>query len=148
LVQTLAHIPPAFAIEDLSDTQANSKLPNTPHSISEIVAHMEFWQLWFLLRIEGVARPMVASAAAGWPEPGDWIGLRVRFLADTRRAAELGSAASRRIDPSIDFPPLSDYLVADALAHVAIHNSHHLGQIITLRQVAGLWPPAAGSWTF
>ena len=33
-------------------------------------------------------------------------------------------------------------------AVIAIHNSHHLGQIVTLRQLMGLWQPRGGGWTW
>ena len=52
------------------------------------------------------------------------------------------------IYPALEFPPLASYTVRDALVHVANHNSHHLGQIITLRQLMGAWPPPGGGWTW
>jgi uncharacterized damage-inducible protein DinB len=52
------------------------------------------------------------------------------------------------VTPPIEFPPLTHYTIADALTHVATHNAHHLGQVILLRQLAGTWPPPAGSWTW
>jgi uncharacterized damage-inducible protein DinB len=54
----------------------------------------------------------------------------------------------RAIEPAIEFPPLANYTVHDALVHAASHNSHHLGQIVTIRQIAGIWPPPNGSWTW
>lgn len=38
--------------------------------------------------------------------------------------------------------------IEDALIHVAQHNAHHLGQVVTLRQVLGCWPPPGGSYTW
>jgi len=29
-----------------------------------------------------------------------------------------------------------------------MHNSHHLGQIITMRRLLGLWPPPGGTITW
>jgi hypothetical protein len=29
-----------------------------------------------------------------------------------------------------------------------VHSSHHLGQIITIRQLLGLWPPPGGTLTW
>ena len=39
-------------------------------------------------------------------------------------------------------------MTRDALVHVAHHNAYHLGQIVSLRQAMGLWPPAGGGWTW
>jgi uncharacterized damage-inducible protein DinB len=96
---------------------------------------------------------MVASAASGWPTvvPGTWTDVRERFLAGLERAAALGGPAEapdRPLDPPIEFPLLARYTLRDALVHVANHNAHHLGQIIVLRQLMGLWPPPSGSWTW
>jgi uncharacterized damage-inducible protein DinB len=52
------------------------------------------------------------------------------------------------VSPPIEFPPLASYSIGDVLVHVATHNSHHLGQVIVLRQLMGKWPPPAGSWTW
>lgn len=150
LVQTFVHIPPASAISDLSDADAMRRLAGS-HSIAEIVAHMDYWQGWFLKRCQGQAEPMASSAAQGWPEvpDGAWSQLRERFLAGAARAAEFtAEAQAGPVSPPIEFPPLAHYTIGNAMFHVAQHNSHHIGQIVTLRQVMGLWPPAAGSWTW
>ena len=55
------------------------------------------------------------------------------------------------IDTYAHIPParaLARYTVGDALAHLAQHNSHHLGQVILLRQLMTPWPPPTGSWTW
>jgi uncharacterized damage-inducible protein DinB len=67
--------------------------------------------------------------------------------------AALGSAGhdgdvERPLTPAIDFPPLANYTVRDAVTHVAQHNAHHLGQVIVLRQMMECWPPPSGSWTW
>ena len=39
--------------------------------------------------------------------------------------------------------------VAETMLYtVALHNAHHYGQIITLRQQMSLWPPEAGGVTW
>jgi uncharacterized damage-inducible protein DinB len=152
LVETFVHMPPARALEQLGIEDAERR-QGAVHSIAEIVAHLSFWQEWFCRRCEGVAEPMVASAATGWPSvtPGAWTDVRARFLAGLERAVALGDAADtpdRPLDPPIEFPQLAGYTLRDALVHVASHNAHHLGQIIVLRQLMGLWPPPSGSWTW
>lgn len=152
LLNPSAYAPPAHVLEDLSDAEAVTRVEGAPHSVAEIVAHMAFWQEWFLSRARGMAAPMVA-AAAGWPAApaGAWNETRERFLSGAREAVSLGSraeAVTRRLSPPIEFPPLSHYTVNDAITHVAIHNAHHLGQVVVLRQLLGRWPPPSGSWTW
>jgi uncharacterized damage-inducible protein DinB len=71
-----------------------------------------------------------------------------RFVAGLERAAAFGDRSERPLAPAIDFPPLAHYTIGDAIVHIAQHNSHHLGQVILLRQLMGLWPPPSGSWTW
>lgn len=153
LIDTLIHIPPAKALEALSPNDAERRIEGANHSIAEIVAHMDFWQRWFCERCEGRDAPMVGSAALGWPDvaPGSWELVASQFIENLERAAALGDDESRRhtpISPAIEFPPLAAYTIRDALVHMAHHNAHHLGQIVTLRQIMGLWPPPSGSWTW
>ena len=153
LTDTFAYIPPARALESLTVDAAERRIPGASHSIAEIVAHLDFWQRWFCARCEGTDEPMVTSAASGWPgvAAGSWKQLEEQFLAGLERTAALGDDASRleqRVTPAIQFPPLANYTLRDALVHVATHNAHHLGQVIVLRQVMGLWPPPSGAWTW
>jgi hypothetical protein len=39
-------------------------------------------------------------------------------------------------------------IVADTITHIELHNCHHLGRIISLRQMQGAWPPPDGSYTW
>ena len=153
LIDTVAYIPPARALEQLDAEDAERRLPGANHSVAEIVAHLSFWLNWFIKRCEGVGEPIVTSAAEGWPQvhAGSWPELRTRFLSSLERAVALGEEASRlhaRIDPPIEFPPLAHYTTQDALMHMASHNAHHVGQVILLRQMMGRWPPPSGSWTW
>ncbi len=70
-----------------------------------------------------------------------------RSNAPPRSAPEPGRLAAP-IAPPIEFPPLANFTIRDALVHMASHNAHHLGQVIILRQIMGLWPPPSGSYTW
>jgi uncharacterized damage-inducible protein DinB len=153
LVSPFAYAPPAHVLEGLSDADAVRHIDGTPHTVAQVVAHMAFWQEWFLDRCRGAAVPMVAHAAHGWPAapPGSWDETRGRFLEGLRQAASAGSnrdRLNRPLSPAIEFPPLAHYTMTDALTHVAVHNAHHLGQVVVLRQLLGKWPPPAGGWTW
>lgn len=151
LVAPIAHLAPEKIVDDLTAAQAEAAPQGAPHSIAVIVAHMAFWQDWFYDRCVGRATAMPASAAPGWPAvaAGDWPRVRDAFVTRLRQMAEFDAdAGAKRVTPAIEFPPLAHYTVHDALIHVATHNSHHLGQIVLLRQLMGAWPPPAGSWTW
>ncbi|MDX2153113.1 MAG: DinB family protein [Bryobacteraceae bacterium] len=153
LIDTFAYMPPAALLGDLSPEDASRRLNTVSHSILDIVAHLNYWQRWFLARLHSEAAPMAQSAALGWPtlDATQWPTLSEEFLAGLQTATALGADPARLtqpITPAIEFPPLAHYTVADVLAHIAVHNAHHLGQVVTLRQAFDLWPPPQGSFTW
>jgi uncharacterized damage-inducible protein DinB len=154
LTEPIGFLAPARALEALSPDLADRRLDGAPHSIAEIVAHLNFWQNWFIRRAEGTAEPMVQHAAEGWPAvtAGSWPSLQQQFVDGlsqlTAWADAAGDALETPLTPAIEFPPLAHYTKRDVLVHVATHNAHHLGQVILLRQLLGAWPPPAGSWTW
>lgn len=150
LVELYAHIPPVPALEALNAADAERRLERAPHSIAETVAHMAFWQEWFVRRCNGIADPLPAPASAGWPAvtAGSWSEVHERFVRGLEAAAALDADDERPLVPPIEFPPMASYTTRDALSHMAQHNSHHLGQVVLLRQMMGVWPPPSGSWTW
>ena len=153
VLDTYVHLAPLKMLEDLSGTDATRPPAPRMHSVAGLVAHMEFWQRWFLQRCHGVAVPMPTHAAEGWPEvsASGWVALLGRFEDGLHEVVRLGDDAGlldRPLSPRIEFPTMAHYTRRDALVHVAQHNSHHLGQVVSARQFLDLWPPKAGSWTW
>lgn len=152
LTDTTPYLSARHALDGLTADLAERRIPGAPHTIAEIAAHLVFWQEWFAGRCDGTAGPMPASATPGWiaPAVGSWDSLRTRLLSGLDHLVSRGGDADRerRIDPPIEFPPLAHYTVGDVIVHVGVHNAHHLGQIVLLRQLLGAWPPPAGSYTW
>ena len=153
VLETYVHLAPLKMLEDLSGADAVRPPAAHMHSVAGLVAHMEFWQHWFLQRCRGVATPMPSHAADGWPDvsAAGWDSLRARFEAGLHEVIALGEQTdglAEPVAPAIEMPSMATYSRQDALVHIAQHNSHHLGQVVSARQVLGLWPPRAGSWTW
>jgi uncharacterized damage-inducible protein DinB len=153
LIEPVEFLAPEGVLDGLSPDLADRRLAGASHSIAEIVAHLAFWQDWFSRRCGDEDAPMVERAAHGWPAvaPGSWLIVRQHFLDGLSGLVAWADAAGSLetpLAPPIPFPPLGQYTRRDALVHVAKHNAHHLGQVILLRQLAGAWPPPAGSWTW
>lgn len=152
LIDTHAHLSPAATLAELSPADAVRRVTGAPRSVAEIVAHMTYWQAWFADRCEGRAEPIAPTAAIGWPavRQDDWPALAGRFVAGLDRLAATATSHSLEalVTPTIETPMMAAYTYGDVCEHVALHNAHHLGQVILLRQLMGVWPPPAGSYTW
>jgi uncharacterized damage-inducible protein DinB len=135
LIDNHAHIPALSVLEGLTAYDADRRIAHAPYSIAEIAAHLVFWQEWFCGRCDGSTEPLPPCAALRWPAPapGSWDTVRARFAAGLEHATARGNGdTARPISPPIEYPPLA--AIRDAIEHMAAHNSHHLGQIVLLRQ--------------
>ena len=111
------------------------------------------WRTWRSGRTGSAAGSMASTSrwsaprrsAGPSPRRAAWEDLKAHFLVGPGargRARSLRIQLDRPVAPAIEFPPLMHYTTRDALVHVAHHNAYHLGQIVSLRQAMGLWPPA------
>jgi uncharacterized damage-inducible protein DinB len=148
------HLGIADVLDGLTAEQAHVKPHGLPHSIAEIVAHMGFWQEWFNACASVGFGGLPEHAVDGWPTvPADgWDAVRARFLRTIeeakRIATESDSLGQPLLPPDVEIPVLAKESRGSGILHGAVHSSHHLGQIITIRQLMGLWPPPAGSITW
>ena len=111
-----------------------------------------YWQEWFTARCKVQASPIDARAELGWPsvDATDWPAVREHFLAglELLRATVAAHHPSALVVPQIESPMLSTYSYRDIGEHAALHNAHHLGQVVVLRQLLTTWPPSTGSYTW
>ena len=133
--------PPKLLLVDLSAKDAIKVLPNAPHSIAQIVAHMHFWQNFMIELIQGKSPVYPANEETGWPPVTveQWPQLQTDFLAGLdflQRLTYDEAALTREYKPGTTV----GYLICDA----ALHNAYHLGQIVLLRCQMNLWPPREG----
>lgn len=148
------HLGIADVLDGLTADHVHAKPQGLPHSIAEIVAHMCYWQEWFNTCASAGFTGLPEHAADGWPAvPADgWDAVRTRYLQAIeeakRIAAESDSLGQAVLPQDVDIPVLARESRGSGILHAALHNSHHLGQIITMRQLMGLWPPPAGTITW
>ncbi len=153
------------ALDGLSAQQASTVPAGLPHSVADIVAHVQFWQRYLLGVFRGEDPGWVESADESWPggeaseagkrepesheagshEAGsrEWEALKIRFLRDMDALAVYAQDESfmSRHDPQGRFRivPLTSF---------AGHGLYHLGQVVTIRQLIGAWPPPGGGDTW
>ncbi len=146
--------PPSHVLEALDEGLTHQRLAAVPHSIYEEVWHIAFWMELSLDWIEGRLTPYPRHASDGFPASSEesWAQLRQRFLEGLEKAAGMaGDAAlldqtvtclSRAGHPPRVMP------VREQLEAIAAHNAYHLGRIVLLRQLLGVWPPPSGGDTW
>ncbi len=136
------------ALDAISGAQAARVPAGAPYSVAAVLGHMVFWQDFMLARVEGPPLPEPAHDPEGWPEVTvdtfeDW---KRRFFEGLERARTLAR------DPVVLARVLSKEREGDTgareLTVLGVHNAHHLGQVILLRRLAGLWPPPGGGDTW
>jgi uncharacterized damage-inducible protein DinB len=148
------HLDPAAILDGLTDEQARTRPHDLPYSIADLVGHICYWQEWFNACVTSGFTGIAKHSVDGWPgvEAGGWDALRVRYLNSIQEArrlvAESKSLADSLLPSGAGIPSLARESHGSGLLRAAVHNSHHLGQIITLRRLMGLWPPPGGTITW
>jgi uncharacterized damage-inducible protein DinB len=148
------HLGPEAVLDGLTVEQAHAKPHGLPHSIAEVVAHICFWQEWFngcaIAGFTGIPEHSVD----GWPAvtADGWNVLRPRFLRSLEEAQRIAAESDSLGDPllpaGVHIPSLAMESRGSGILHAAMHSSHHMGQVITIRQLMGLWPPPGGTITW
>jgi uncharacterized damage-inducible protein DinB len=153
---TGAHVDPIACVEDLSAEQAMRRVAGFPHSIFQLVFHMNYWLDYELRRIRG-ENPRYPehnsesfSQEAGAVSASQWDIVCRDFAWFLAQYAKLAESTREQLDREIENP--QDTKVASSLeailSQIVAHNSYHLGQIALIRQVLGTWPPRAGGDTW
>lgn len=113
-----------------------------PHSIAEILAHMNANVQFNLGLIRSAEPASYQNPVENWPrvEAGDWDKLVEQFitgLEELKRIALNSPSLDRILYPATAEPAWTvGYKLA---ASVAKHNAYHLGQIAVLRRILGAW---------
>jgi uncharacterized damage-inducible protein DinB len=158
-----AHADPVACIEDISAKLAARIVAGSPHSIWQIVEHMNYWMEFDLGKVAGQDRPYPQRAMESWstdanPAGGSsvaddaWKATTRRFadmLARLTRLAESDERELERVVHHVDSAGTPrDSTVHAMLWQITAHNSYHAGQIALLRRQAGAWPPERGGDTW
>ena len=129
------------ALDGLTPGLATTKPEGWPHSIAEVVAHMLSWQKHDLATIETGVEADVTPAES-WPvvTQNDWPRLHDEFLASLNQCREIA-----RDSANLDRPILEGRIsVGLRLVWFTGHNAYHLGQVVLMRRIIGVWPPPGG----
>ncbi|SIO65042.1 DinB superfamily protein [Singulisphaera sp. GP187] len=138
-----AHLDFERAIAGLPTELRGSRPPGLPHTPWRLVEHMRIAQ-WDILRFSVDPAHVSPEFPDGYwptsdepPDPGAWDRSVTAFRADLRAMMDLVA------DPGTDLlAPIphgqGQTILREALL-VADHNAYHLGQLVTVRRLLGVW---------
>lgn len=153
-----AHASTLACVEDVSCDLAHRRVSNFPHSIWQLVYHMNYWMNYELQRIRREKPNYPAHASQSWPAdtpllPEDeWRETVARFRELLNEVAKLAEAPADILGADIDAThPVhakDSSSLLSVLWQIVVHNSYHVGQLVVLRRALGAWPPKRGgdSW--
>jgi uncharacterized damage-inducible protein DinB len=158
-----AHVDPVACVEDIPAELAARTVAGYPHSIWQIVEHMNYWMEHDLSKIADENRPYPDKAIEGWPTHPNpaaagsaadkaWRTTTRHFTDLLARLAHLAESDSPELERKVQNvgSPKSPHesTVHAMLWQIAAHNSYHAGQIALLRRQFGAWPPERGGDTW
>lgn len=145
-----AHVTVERALEGLTWRQSGNKVPQSPHTIWQLLKHLNYWQDRFISRIEGLKVLPAKSSDDGWAFPtapqneAEYKQEVGKLLTGIHYITEtLLQQKDLLLAPKGDYP--HGYGVIRGMAS---HQSYHLGEIVLLRRILGLWPPPSGGYSW
>jgi uncharacterized damage-inducible protein DinB len=152
-----AHADPVACVEDLSAELAARHAQGFPHSIAQLVFHMNYWMDYELRRIRGRRPAYPEHNSESFPiapsmDPEEWDRTRKHLVTLLADFAKLANSSQQELDRQIETVHEGDQKVAGTLEAVlwqmVAHNSYHTGQIAMIRRMLGAWPPSGGGDTW
>ena len=151
-----AHADPLACVEDLPANLAERRIEGFPHSVADLVFHMNYWMNYELKRIRGQRPKYPEHNAESFPTtPQNWDQLKRDlgwFLSEFGKLAQSPpDELNRQIESSaaaLEQQSSKLNSVEAILWQMVAHNSYHAGQIAMLRQALNAWPPKSGGDTW
>jgi uncharacterized damage-inducible protein DinB len=153
-----AHADPQACVEDLDADLAARQVAGFPHSIGQLVFHMNYWMGYELRRIRGERPEYPEHNSESFPatsspiDAKEWDGLRKRFAGLLADFSALAKSSENEMQRQIESAHPGDAKVAGTLEAVlwqmVAHNSYHVGQIAMIRRLLNAWPPRGGGDTW
>lgn len=153
-----AHADPLACVEDLSAELAARPVPGFPHSVGQLLFHINYWMNYELRRIRGERPKYPEHSAESFPtspspaNAQEWDQLRRDFSWFLAEYATLAKSSPQEMQRQIESSREDDTKVAGTLEAVlwqmVAHTSYHIGQIVVIRQMLAAWPPRGGGDTW
>ena len=130
-------------LKGLTPEQVGTRPAGAPHSIYEELWHAAEWQRIVLERDEAAFERFDQGGQFPLsPAPEDeaaWQALVASFLALSERAVKLAQDEAWLETEETDDNP--GFTWRNGLEVLAVHSAYHMGKIVLLRQLLGIWSP-------
>jgi hypothetical protein len=130
-------VPASIAVRGLTAEQAKWTPGKDAHSVGQLAYHLWFWNTTELAHFK-VEKPPAFSGNNDETfnefSPAQWEDLQKKLdqvLTDWEKAVE--AADDKKLAEN-----------ASLIAHVGAHNAYHIGQIIYVRKLQGVWDASKG----
>ena len=151
-----AHVDPLASVEDLPPEFAERRIEGFPHSVADLVFHMNYWMNYELKRIRGQNPHYPEHNAESFPSgPQNWDQLKRDLSWFVSEFTKLAQSSPEELNREIESSPAalehqSSKLnsMEAILWQMVAHNSYHTGQIVMIRQALHAWPPESGGDTW
>jgi uncharacterized damage-inducible protein DinB len=151
-----AHADPIACVEDVDAALASKRVADFPHSIADLIFHMNYWMNYELRRIRGENPKYPEHNAESFPSsPPNWAHLKRDLSWFLDEFAKLAESPPEELNRQVESSPAalqqqSSRLnsLESILWQMVAHNSYHVGQIAQIRRALGAWPPKAGGDTW
>jgi uncharacterized damage-inducible protein DinB len=153
-----AHADPIAILADVPPSATGRLMEGYPHTIWQIVGHMNYWMQYELDRIAGKKPHYPEHAIESWPKEtaprgdAEWLDARTKLAALIELLSALSESSADELKTPVEAmhskeEPRSTS-VESVLWQIMVHNSYHVGQIAMMMRTFGLWPPRAGTDTW
>lgn len=145
-----AHVTAERAFEGITWRQAGLTIPRSPHTIWQLLKHLNYWQDRLISRIEGMKVLPAKTSDDGWKfdsSPPD----EETYKRDLGKLLISINYITQTMLPQLDCLKVSmgDYPHGFAVIQsMASHISCHLGEVVLLRRMLGIWPPPSGGYSW
>ena len=130
-------------LSGLSLEQVKKSSSSQSHSIYEELWHVARWQTIIVTRNEALYETWRRGERYPRLPPEneeEWSAIVAEFLRGLEQALWWAAAPERlsmEVDPGVT--------MGEVLESLAVHNAYHMGKIVALRQMMGVWPAAGES---
>lgn len=130
-------VPANVALQGLTAEQANWSPGHGGHSVGQLAYHLWFWDSRYLKRFEGEK-----SAAYNGNNDETFTNFNDSQWNDlVKKLDQVMSDWEKAVEAADDQKLAAN---ASLIEHVAEHNAYHIGQILYVRKLQGVWDPSKG----